>query len=39
MDDLNKLGIIVLIFTLVAIDVAFNEGAVLNWIAVHIGLH
>jgi hypothetical protein len=38
MDDMRTLIAVVVIFGLIAFDVAFNNSAILNWIGAKLGL-
>jgi hypothetical protein len=38
MDDMRGLIVVVAIFGFLAVDVAFNDSAVLTWVGTHLGL-
>jgi hypothetical protein len=37
MDDMRVLFAVVVIFAIFAVDIAFNGGALMNWIAAQVG--
>jgi hypothetical protein len=39
MDDMRALTVMVAIIGIVAIDIAFNNSAILSWIGTQLGLH
>jgi len=39
MEDMRGLIVIVVIFAMVACDIAFNNSAILNWVGGQFGMH